>query len=54
MDDWIEPNALRVMVDSVNLFGSDDVVARFEAFENRSGSVWALGMPYLGLSAGLI
>lgn len=54
MDDWIEPNALRVMVDSVNLFGSDAVVARFEAFENRSGSAWVLGMPYLGLSAGLI
>lgn len=28
VDDWIEPDALRVMVDSVNLFGSDVAVAR--------------------------
>ena len=30
VDDWIEPDALRVMVDSVNLFGSDVAVARLK------------------------
>ena len=48
-DDWIEPDALRVMVDSANLYESDIVVARSEAFENRSGSAWMLGYALNGV-----
>jgi len=48
-DDWIEPDALRVMVDSANLYESDVVVARSEAFENRSGSAWVLGYALNGV-----
>lgn len=48
-DDWIEPDALQVMVDSANRYDSDIVIARSEAFENRSGSAWMLGYALNGV-----
>ena len=48
-DDWIEPDALRVMVDSANKHGSDIVIARSEAFDNRDGNAWLLGYALNGV-----
>ena len=50
-DDWIEPDALQVMMQSAAEFACDIVIARSEGFDNQTGDTWILnnalnGLPY--------
>lgn len=51
-DDWIEPRALELMLESAKSLGTDIVVARSEGFDNDTGETWLIDYALNGVPFG--
>lgn len=53
-DDWIEPNALEVLVSLAIDSSVDIVIARSEGFDNQNGSTWLIDYAVKGVPFGTV